>query len=402
MADLVAWNAMMEERTRAESLGSGSGGSDECFIDSLPDDVFLRCLIRVPLQWHANLQRVCKAVNSLVRKREYYAMRKAEGTSASFVCSLQPMPMSTETLAEKTCSFMSASFDPVYGVTLLDLEAGTWERLTAIPGLPRGLPTFCKIVAVAGKLVVMGGWWQSTWEPSRSVFVYDFSTQRWNQGEDMPSVRNFFACGALGSTVILAGGHDAEKKALASVEAFDVETGRWESMPGMREERDECTGVVMDGRFFVVSGYGTESQGVFRKSGEVLDPDTGVWTLIPNMWTLVSRDSDVANPSSLAAMAGRLYALHGKEVMVYCSQRNAWSVVGKVPEEAEKGEMTPSSITATGSALVITGLTRKNDTATLRTLSLTPGHGARKPQWRTIAPNDQFLNMTQTSCSFEM
>lgn len=395
----MAWNEMMNSRrvvTESEQQPT------TCLIESLPDDVFVRCLIRLPLQWHANLQRVSKGVQTLVQSREYYAMRKEEGTSTSFVCLLQPMPMSTEMLAEKSCSFMSASFDPIYGVTLLDVKTGSWERLPAIPGLPRGLPTFCKLVVVMGKLVVMGGWWQSTWEPSRSVFVYDFSTQRWSPGADMPSVRNFFACGAVGNKVIVAGGHDAEKKALATVEAFNVDTRCWETISPMREERDECTGVVMDNRFYVVSGYGTESQGVFRKSGEVWDPSTGEWKLIANMWPLVSRDSDVANPSSVAAMAGRLYAVHGKEVVVYCPQKNAWTVVEKVPEEADKGEMTPSSVAATGSSLIITGLSRKNDTATLRTLSLTPGCGKIKSQWRTIACNDQFLNLTQTSCSFEM
>jgi len=375
------------------------GEQAECLISSLPDDVFVQCLIRVPLQWHSSLQGVSKGVKSLVQSQSYYSMRREQGTSDSFVAMLQPAPMSTEMLAEKSCSFMCASFDPVYRVTLLDAKTGAWERLPAIPGLPRGLPTFCKLVVVAGKLVAMGGWWQSTWEPSRSVFVYDFSSQRWCQGADMLGVRNFFAVGAVGSKVVVAGGHDAEKKALASVEAFDVTTLQWETMTPMHEERDECAGVMMDGRFFVVSGYGTESQGVFRKSAEVWDPEACEWRLIANMWPLVSRDSDVANPSSLAAMAGRLYAVHGREVVVYSPERNTWTVVEKLPEE---GDMTPSSIAATESALFITGLTRTVDTATLITLSLTAGNGATKPQWRTVPANDQFLNLTQATCSFEM
>lgn len=394
MADFVAYNVMME-------LGgecAGGGG----LMAALPDDVFIKCLVRVPLQWHSNLQRVSRGLRELVPSKEYYEQRRAEGASGSFVCMLQPMPMSTEVLAEKSCSFMAASFDPVYGVTLLDVERREWERLPAIPGLPRGLPTFCKLVTVQGKLVAMGGWWQSTWEPSRSVFVYDFCTQRWRQGADMPGVRNFFACGAVGSKVVVAGGHDAEKKALRSVAAFDVETGCWESLQSMREERDECTGVVMEGRFYVVSGYGTESQGVFRRNGEVYDAAANAWSLMENMWPLLARDADVSNPSSLAAMAGRLYGLHGKEVVAYSCEKNTWSVVEKVPEDSDKGEMTSFSIAATGSSLVITGLARKNDTATLRTLTLIPGCGARKAQWQTVPCNDQFLNLAQTSCSFEM
>ena len=394
MADFVAWNEMMEC-----GVGEVSGGG---LMDALPYDVFVKCMVRVPLQWHANLQCVSRGLRELVQSGGFYEQRRAEGVSGTFVCMLQPMPMSTEVLAEKSCSFMAASFDPVYGVTLLDVGRREWERLPVIPGLPRGLPTFCKLVAVEGKLVAMGGWWQSTWEPSRSVFVYDFCTQRWRQGADMPSARNFFACGAVGGKVVVAGGHDAEKKALRSVEAFDVETRCWESLGSMREERDECTGVVMDGRFCVVSGYGTESQGVFRKSCEVYDAATNAWSLIENMWSLVARDSDIANPSSLAALGGRLYGVHGKEVVVYSPEKNSWSVVDKVPEDAEKGELTSLSITATGSSLVITGLARKNDTATLRTLTLTPGCGTHKAQWQIVPCNDQFLNLAQTSCSFEM
>jgi hypothetical protein len=390
MADYVAYSEMME--LGSEEIGSGG------LIDVLPDDVFVKCLVRVPLQWHANLQRVSRAVRGLVQSKEYYQIRRAEGASGAFVCMLQPMPMSTEVLAEKTCLCMAANSDPVYGVTMLDVARREWERLPAIPGLPQGLPTFCKLATVAGKLVAMGGWWQSTWEPSRSVFVYDLSSQRWRQGEDMRSVRNFFACGAVGSKVVVAGGHDAEKKALRSVEAFDVETGRWESLPSLHEDRDECTGVVMDGRFYVVSGYGTESQGVFSKSAEVYDDGTNSWRLIENMWPLAARDAGVSNPSSLAALAGRLYGVHGKEVVEYSPEKNAWSVVEKVPE----GDISSFFVSATESSLIITGLERKSDTATLRTLTFVPGHGARKAQWQTVPANDQFLNLAQTPCSFEM
>ena len=131
-------------------------------------------------------------------------------------------------------------------------EHATWERLPAIPGLAVGLPTCSKLMRVGRELVVMGGWWQTTWEPSVSVFIYNFGTQKWRQGKDMPNARSFFACGVVGSKVLLAGGHDGDKKALNSAESYDVETNSWTSLRSMSFERDEPTGVVIDGQFYVV------------------------------------------------------------------------------------------------------------------------------------------------------
>ncbi|KAG0578884.1 hypothetical protein M758_4G062300 [Ceratodon purpureus] len=386
MADFVAYNDMMEV-----SSSAGDRRSEPGLIPSLPDDVFLNCLVRVPLQWHANLQKVSRSLRSLVQSAEYYEQRRAEGTSSSFICMLQPLPRS------------ATDFDTVFGITLLDLQTMAWERLPAVRGLPGGLPTFAKLVAVKGELVVLGGWWQHTWEPSRAVLVFNFSSQTWRRGADMPSARSFFACGALGGRVVVAGGHDGDKKALASAEAYDVATNSWSNLRSMKQERDEPTGVAMaDGRFVVVSGYGSESQGVFAKSGEVYDSATDSWSFVDDMWTWGAADAGVANPSSLAVMAGEIYGVHGKEVVVYSHQRNAWTVVETVPEECEKGEITSSSITAVGNSLVITGLVKKNEIAALRTLRLTPAHGSRKAQWQTITCNDQFLNLAQTTCAFRL
>lgn len=393
----MAYKRMME-LSSAEEEASHSG-----LIPSLPDDVFLKCLVKVPLQWHANLQRVSRALRDLVQSSEYYAQRKTEAATNALVCMLQPVPMSTKSLEEKISSSSTVPVsDPVYGITVLDVENSVWERLPGIPGLPSGLPLFCKLVIMKGELVVLGGWWQITWKPSKVVFVYNFSSQRWRRGADMPNARNFFAVGAVGDKIVVAGGHDEDKKALASVEAFDLETNAWVSLPSMREERDECTGVVVDGMFYVVSGYGSDSQGNFRESGEVFDPARNSWTFVDNMWPFSSPDSDLASPSSLATMAGNLYGVLRKEIVVYSQERNAWTVVATIPEESEKGELTSSSITAIGNRLVITGFARKNNTVALRILSLAPAHGACKAQWHTIEANDQFLNLSQASCAIEL
>lgn len=390
MADVVAFREMMEVCPSASERWSEPGLSP-----ALPDDVLRKCLVKVPLKYHAVLHQVSKSFRSFAQSAEYYEQRRTEGASSSFVCMLQPVP--------RSCEAPATLFDCVFGITLLDLQTMAWERLPAVPGLPGGLPTFAKLVAVNGELVVLGGWWQQTWEASRTVFVFNFSSQTWRQCADMPSVRSFFACGAVGGRVVVAGGHDGDKKALASAEAFDVATNSWLSLRTMRQERDEPTGVAMaDGRFVVMSGYGSESQGVFTKSGEIYDHATESWSFVDDMWTRGAADAGVANPSSLAAMAGEIYGVYGKEIVVYSHEKNTWTMVEKVPEECEKGEITSSCITAVGNSLVFTGLVKKNDAAALRTMRLIPAQCSRKAQWRTIDCHDQFLNLAQTTCAFEL
>jgi len=143
-------------------------------------------------------------------------------------------------------------------------------------------------------------------------------------------------------------------------------------------------------------------KGRFSKSAEVFDPVTNLWSSIENMWPLETEDSEVLNPGSFAVLGGRLFALHGKEIVVYSSEKSSWSVVDKIPE-GEKGEMSPSCITATSHSIVVTGLVKTNDVPSLRALSFVPGHGAGgKGQWKILPSNDQFLNIVQTSCAFEM
>ncbi|KAL0452921.1 UNVERIFIED_CONTAM: F-box/kelch-repeat protein [Sesamum latifolium] len=156
-----------------------------------------------------------------------------------------------------------------------------------VPKYPDGLPLFCQVVSTEGKLILLGGWDPSSWEPVRDVFLYEFTTQKWTQCADMPSTRSFFAVGAVEGKVLVAGGHDESKNALNSAWVLDVKKNEWCELGRMREERDECEGVVVGSEFWVVSGYGTETQGVFKRSAEVYGMGRGgggEWRVEEEAW----------------------------------------------------------------------------------------------------------------------
>ncbi|KAG5557105.1 hypothetical protein RHGRI_007389 [Rhododendron griersonianum] len=85
---------------------------------------------------------------------------------------------------------------------------------------------------------------------------------------DKPSCRSFFAAGAVDGVVFVAGGHDANNNALSTAWKYDIRADEWTELPGMNEERDESTGIVVGSEFGVVSGYVTQAQGKFMKSAE--------------------------------------------------------------------------------------------------------------------------------------
>ncbi|KAL0359360.1 UNVERIFIED_CONTAM: F-box/kelch-repeat protein [Sesamum angustifolium] len=176
---------------------------------------------------------------------------------------------------------------PRYGISLFDPVTMSWDRLPPVPKYPDGLPLFCQVVSTEGKLILIGGWDPSSWEPVRDVFVYEFTTQKWSQCADMPSTRSFFAVGAVEGKVIVAGGHDESKNALRSAWVLDMKEEEWCELGRMREERDECEGVVMGSEFWVVSGYGTETQGAFKRSAEVYGMGKGEWRVEEEAWERV-------------------------------------------------------------------------------------------------------------------
>ncbi|KAK6925793.1 Kelch repeat type 1 [Dillenia turbinata] len=247
----------------------------EEIIPGLPDDIGLECLTRLPYTAHPLASRVCRRWQELLESQEFYNQKKQKGHTRKLACLVQLLPVQT---GEKPVR------SPVYGVSVFDQVSGTWERVDSVPKYPDGLPMFCQLASSEGKLVLMGGWNPVSYEPVRDVFVYDFVSRLWRQGKDMPSKRSFFAIGALDGRVYVAGGHDENKNALKSVWCYDVREDEWIELGQMSEERDECEGVMTGNEFWVVSGYTTDSQGVFGTSAEAYDLESGQWKRVDGAW----------------------------------------------------------------------------------------------------------------------
>ncbi|KAL3534000.1 hypothetical protein ACH5RR_007521 [Cinchona calisaya] len=244
-------------------------------IPGLPEELALECLTRLHYSAHGGASRVCKRWLQLLQSRDFYYNRKKSGQTHKAACLVQALPVLSES---KPVS------PPSYGISVFDSVSGTWDRVDPLPKYPNGLPLFCQITSTEGKLFVMGGWDPSSWDPVKDVFMYEFTTRRWNRCADLPSNRTFFAVGAAEGKIFIAGGHDESKNALSSAWVFDIKGNEWTELTRMSEERDECEGILIGSEFWVVSGYDTESQGGFKSSAEFYELGTGQWKRVEDAW----------------------------------------------------------------------------------------------------------------------
>jgi len=292
-------------------------------IPNIPDEIDRECLLKVSYKSHDKLKAVCRSWEAMLSSPRFYEDRKISGTSEQFICLIQAIPQ--RNLSDDKWQATRAN-----GFTLYDPLQGAWDRLPSIPQFSNGIPLFCECVCVDQKLVMIGGWNPSRWVAMNSVFIYDFTRGKWSRGTDMARVRSFFACAVSPNGLIyVSGGHDNSKNALRTAEAYDVKHDKWEALPPMNQERYRCHGVFLDGKFTVISGYSTESQGRFEKSGEVFDHSTGIWSRVENIWSIGEC------PRSCLVALGHLYFFRNQKVMRYNGKENVWEVVTSLPEGME-------------------------------------------------------------------
>ncbi|XP_071690435.1 F-box/kelch-repeat protein At2g44130-like [Rutidosis leptorrhynchoides] len=252
-------------------------------IPGLPDEIALECLTRLHYTAFDIASRVCQRWRNLLQDREFYYHRKKYGFTRKFACLVQSIQVQNLTNSETEVISSKQEKQLKYGLSVYDPITRIWEHIS-VPKFVNGLPLFCQVASTEGKLIIMGGWDPTSWEPLRDVFVYEFTTRRWTHRVDMPSTRSLFAVGAYNGKVYVAGGHDENKNALKSAWVYDVITDEWTELTQMSEERDECEGMVIGSEFWVVSGFETDNQGRFKNSAEVFDIACGIWRRVDEVW----------------------------------------------------------------------------------------------------------------------
>lgn len=145
-----------------------------------------------------------------------------------------------------------------------DLKTQTWRQL---PDAPRPRDHF-QATVVDGKLYAAGGRLSKVGDDAFSttigeVDVYDFKTGEWSTlATEIPTQRAGSYNFAWGNEVVVLGGESGTQvPAHAEMEALNVRTNTWRSLPPMIEGRHGTGVLIYRGAVYVASGSGNRGGG---------------------------------------------------------------------------------------------------------------------------------------------
>ncbi|KAJ6339958.1 hypothetical protein OIU77_007830 [Salix suchowensis] len=215
----------------------------------------------------------------------------------------------------------------------------------------------------------------------------------------MNTPRCLFGSASLGEIAILAGGCDPRGNVLNSAELYNSETGTWVAIPNMNKARKMCSGVFMDGKFYVIGGIGTGNSKMLT-CGEAYDLKTRMWHEVPDMLParnggagMTETPAAAEAPPLVAVVNNELYAAvyAQKEVRKYDKQNNLWITLGRLPEQAVSMNGWGLAFRACGDQLIVVGGPRDLGGGMIELHSWAPSEGP--PQWDLLArkPSGSFV-----------
>ncbi|CAN6932282.1 unnamed protein product [Brassica oleracea] len=203
-------------------------------LSSLPDDIVLRCLVRVPRSYHLNISWVSKDLRSLVRSPEFNVLRSSLPKSSLYVC------------LEEDDDDDNSSFHWFTLNETSTTEYGLVPNPTTFPPHKYGSST----VAVGSKIFFVGG----SIEPFTDLWILDTRTGSITlKVMSVPRRQRNAAVEVINRKIYVLGGEPyIDGWLFHQVEVFDPESKTWE-VAGIEDARkiSNCSATVEEKVYMV-------------------------------------------------------------------------------------------------------------------------------------------------------
>ncbi|XP_038692176.1 F-box/kelch-repeat protein SKIP11-like isoform X2 [Tripterygium wilfordii] len=353
------------ERVREQPGDRATDSTDsDSLIHAIGRDMSINCLIRCSRSDYGSIASLNKSFRSLVSSGDIYKLRKRNGIIEHWVYF--------------SCQLLEwEAFDPI---------SRRWMHLPRMTSNDCFMCSDKESLAVGTDLLVFG-----MEVVSHVIYRYSLLTNSWSSGMRMNTPRRLFGSASHGEIAILAGGCDYQGTILSSAEMYNSETQTWVTLPNMKKPRKMCSGVFMDGKFYVIGGIGGRESKVLT-CGEEYDLETKTWTEIPNMSpgrSDAAGDTEVSPaggaPPLVAVVNNDLYAADyaDMEVKKYDKERKLWFTVGRLPERAASMNGWGLAFRACGDRLIVIGGPRSMGEGYIELNAWCPSEGP--PQWNLLA-----------------
>ncbi|KAK7317542.1 hypothetical protein RJT34_01872 [Clitoria ternatea] len=357
----LAENSLEESEQQEHHAGDSSDSGS--LLPRMNRDSSIACLGRCSRSDYSSLASLNRSFRNIIRSGELYRWRRLNGIVEHWI---------------------------YFSCTLLEWEAydPIREQWMHLPRMASNECFMCsdkESLAVGTELLVFGRGLSS-----HVIYRYSLLTNSWTSGMRMNAPRCLFGSASLGEIAILAGGCDSDGYILDSAELYNSENQTWELLPSMNKPRKMCSGVFMDGKFYVIGGIGG-SDSKLLTCGEEYNLQTRTWTEIPNMSPGRStRGSEMPAtaeaPPLVAVVNNELYAADyvDMEVKKYDKDRKLWFTIGRLPERAVSMNGWGLAFRACGNRLIVIGGPRTHGGEGFIELnSWVPSEGP--PQWNLLA-----------------
>ena len=157
-----------------------------------------------------------------------------------------------------------------------------WTRLAPMGQGRGGLDAAVigdKIYAVGGK---GPGFPDLDTDPYATLEVFDIRTGRWSRGPDMPTARHHLGVAAVDGKLYAVGGREVGDLSLGAVERFDPVTEAWETLAPIPQHVGSL-GVASDDDEVFATGGGDDSEGWVTPATWAYSPERRVWRRMPDL-----------------------------------------------------------------------------------------------------------------------
>ncbi|KAG6417406.1 hypothetical protein SASPL_119563 [Salvia splendens] len=341
-------------------------------IPSLPDEISIQILARLPRISHFNAKLVSRSWKDAVTSGEIYKLRKELGTTEEWLYVLtktdgnkliwhaldpvsqiwQRLPLMPNVVADEGMRWGLSGFrlwNMVGSSVIADSIRGLLGRKRSLDQIPF---CGCAIGAVDDCLYVLGGFSRAL--VMNNVWRYNPIINAWSEVTPMSIGRAYCKTGVLNNKLYVVGGVTRGRVALSplqSAEVFDPCSGTWSEIPSMPFSKAQVlpTAFLADLLKPIATGMTPYRGKIYVPQslycwpffvdvgGEVYDPETNSWTEMP-MGMGEGWPARQAGTKLSVIVDEELYALDpsssrdSARIKVYDQQDDAWKVIeGDIP-----------------------------------------------------------------------
>ncbi|XP_062076920.1 F-box/kelch-repeat protein At5g26960 [Humulus lupulus] len=219
---------------------SSSSFSNNCLsstISSLPDDILLDCLSRVPPSSIPNLSLVCRRWTRLLLSPIFSDLRRHHGLLRHTLVALSTTDAA---LFAATWRFEHDQNNDNDSESPWKVSAFLSDDVVSIVG-NQGFPSHARLSAVGPRIFIVG---------RNATLRYDTWTGTISARSPMMISRKKFAVATVSGKIYVAGGGSRT----TAVEEYDPEEDKWCVVATAPRSRYGCIGASVDGVFYVIGG----------------------------------------------------------------------------------------------------------------------------------------------------